>query len=142
MRAFNIVSKSAGKALLKGGKVLARIDDIRAAPSVVVAIPVEGAVVAAAAAGCEVAGTMFGSGARRKEWATASLRMDLRRQGVEEESVDELVAVGLLVATGRAVVLEEPKLKGKPRGGHLASMPIGPDERARPEEIEEGSEKD
>lgn len=147
MSAFKDLSKSSK--LLKGGKVLSTIDDMRAAPVVVVMIPVDGAIVATATSRCEAAGTMFGSGFRRKEWATGQLRSYLRRRGFTEKNIDEIVSVGLLVATGRAVVLEEPRpAKGKaavkeeptdkPRGRHLASMPIGPAEGTRPEEESEG----
>lgn len=109
--------KSLGKGVLKVGKVFAKIDEIPGASTVVAMIPVAGPVLAAAAKRANMAEDLFesGLGHRKKQWAKAQLAKDLRKLGVEEKYIDELVSVGLLVAMKRAAVAEVKKMKDPPK---------------------------
>ena len=98
--------KTLGKGVVKVGRVLAKLDDIPGMSIVMTMIPVAGPVIAAAAKRVNMAEDLFdsGLGPRKKEWAKAQLAKDLRKLGVEEKYIDELVSVGLLVAMKHATV--------------------------------------
>lgn len=72
-------------------------------------------VLAAAAKRCREAEDMFESGQneQKRQWAKAQTAKDLKRQGVEERYIDELVSLGLLVVMRHAVIMtageEAPK---------------------------------
>ncbi|MCP4201145.1 MAG: hypothetical protein GY769_04345 [bacterium] len=130
--------KSIGKALAKGvvgtGRVLAKIDDLPVVPEVVAMIPVAGPVLAAAMKRSNMAEEMFtsGDGEQKKQWAKGQLRKDLKRLGVEEKYLEELVAVGFLLREKRGVVRELGKSE-KPKdekGPGAATREMTPAEKA------------
>lgn len=118
--AFKYIGRAVGKGLLKGGRLISKIDDISEVTAVVAMIPVAGPVLAAAARRCNMAEKLFATkmGDQKRQWVRGQLRKDLLRLRVEEKYLDELVSVGLLVVMRHAAVrdLEEagPKEKTKP----------------------------
>lgn len=116
MGAFTNMSKAQGKGL-RGGRLIAKPDDLSGVPTVVAMIPVDGGALAITVKLVNMAEKLFSSkmGARKREWVKGELRNKLPILDIEEKYVDELVSVGLLVTKRHAVVREHESTPDKGR---------------------------
>lgn len=121
---FKKIGKGIAKGALTGGKVLSAIDDIPGAKTAVAMIPVAGPALAMAIEKCDLVEDVItepGSGEKKKQWVRNKLAAELRKHGIEEKYIDDVVSVAFLVKEGIGVVasgdVEEPEKNKSKNGG-------------------------
>ncbi len=97
-----------GKGAIKAGKTLAKVGDVPGVTTVMTMIPVAGPVLAAAVKRANMAEKLFnsGEGDKKRAWATHQLEKDLKRLGISDKNIIELMGLGILVARDYAGVSE------------------------------------
>ncbi len=106
-RGIGIGAKGAWKGFTAFDDVM---DKIPFAENLVMAIPIVGPALSFAMQKVDLAQEMFpgeGEGGRRREWAIAQLRKDLRKAGLDEAYSNEIVGLAFLATRGQAGVTED-----------------------------------